>query len=97
VRSLKGKPRKGERMKLSMETRVAAAITASFIALTLGSMAQENSGSETRRHAQNNPVNVGELTKDASPINEAVSVNENDRLQFPRRILNNGNDARRMD
>ena len=53
-------------MKLSMETRVAAAITASFIALTLGSMAQENSGSETRRHAQNNRVNVGELTKDGS-------------------------------
>ena len=52
-------------MKLSMETRVAAAITASFIALTLGSMAQENSGSETRRRGQNNPVNVGDLTKDA--------------------------------
>ena len=97
MKSLKGKARKGERMKLSMETRVAAAITASFLALTLGSMAQENSGSETRRHAQNKPVNVGELTKDASSINEAVSVNENDRLRFPSRILNKGNDAGRMD
>jgi hypothetical protein len=84
-------------MKLSVETRVAAAITASFVALTLGAMAQENSGSETRRRAQNNPVNVGELTKDASPINKAVSVNENDRLLVHRRIINKGNDAGRMD
>jgi hypothetical protein len=63
-------------MKLSVETRVAAAITASFVALTLGGMAQENSGSETRRRAQNSLGNVGELTKDASLTNEAVSVNE---------------------
>jgi len=84
-------------MKLSVETRVAAAITASFIALTLGAMAQENSGSETRRRAQNNRVNVGEVTKDASPINEAVSVNEDDRLEFPRRIFNKGNESGRMD
>jgi hypothetical protein len=52
-------------MKSSVETRVAAAITASFVTLTLGIMAQENSGSETRHRAQNNPVNVGDLTKDA--------------------------------
>jgi hypothetical protein len=84
-------------MKLSVETRVAAAITASFVALTLGAIAQENSGGETRRRAQNNPVNVRELTKDASPINEPVTVNENDRLLVPRRISNKGNDAGRMD
>lgn len=52
-------------MKSSVETRVAAAITASFVALTLGAIAQENSGSETRRRAQKS-ANVSELTKDGS-------------------------------
>ena len=75
-------------MKLSVETRVAAAITVSFVALTLGAIAQENSGSETRRSAQINPGNLGELTKDASLTNEAVSVTENDRSKFLRRIFN---------
>jgi hypothetical protein len=63
---LKGKSRKGEDMKSSVEARVAIAITASFVALTLGAMTQENSGTATRRYAQNNRVNVGELTKDGS-------------------------------
>ena len=51
-------------MKSSVEARVAVAITASFVALTLGGMTQEISGSATRGHAQNNRVNVSELTKD---------------------------------
>ncbi len=63
---LKGKSRKGEGMKSSVEAKVAIAITASFVALTLGGMTQENSGTATRRHAQNNRVNFGELTKDGS-------------------------------
>ena len=94
---LKGKSRKGEDMKSSVEARVAIAITASFVALTLGAMTQENSGTATRRYAQNNRVNVGELTKDASSVNKAVSVSENDRLQFPRRIFNKENEAGLMD
>lgn len=53
-------------MKSSVETKVVAAITASFIALTVGAMLQENSGNDTRRRAENNRVDVGELTKDGS-------------------------------
>jgi hypothetical protein len=53
-------------MKSSVEARVAVAITASFVALTLGAMTQENSVSATRRHVQNNRANVVELTKDGS-------------------------------
>jgi len=54
------------RYEIIVEARVAIAITASFVALTLGAMTQENSGSATRRHAQNSRVNVGGLTKDGS-------------------------------
>jgi hypothetical protein len=34
-------------MKLSIEAKVAAAVAASFVALTLGAIAQGNSGSQT--------------------------------------------------
>jgi hypothetical protein len=36
-------------MKLSIEAKVAAAVAASFVALTLGAIAQGNSGSQTGR------------------------------------------------
>ena len=35
-------------MKLSIEAKVAAAVAAAFIALTLGAIAQGNSGDQTR-------------------------------------------------
>ena len=59
-------------MKSSVETRVAAAVTASFIALTLGAMAQENSRIDKRPRAQKNWVKVGGLTTDGSLADLAI-------------------------
>jgi hypothetical protein len=57
-------------MKLSVETGVAAAITASFVALTLGAMTRENSG--TKCAAVLKIIrDVDELIKDGSLTNLA--------------------------
>jgi hypothetical protein len=46
-RSSEGNKEKGGKMKLSIEAKVAAAVAAGFIALTLGAIAQGNSGDQT--------------------------------------------------
>jgi hypothetical protein len=45
--AMKQTRKKGGKMKLSIEAKVAAAVAASFVALTLGAIAQGNSASET--------------------------------------------------
>ena len=48
-------------MKLSVETKVAAAIAASFVALTFGVVAQENNEGQTSR-SQDNSIIPRELS-----------------------------------
>jgi hypothetical protein len=53
----KMKPSTGETMKLSVEAKVAAALAAAFIALTLGAIAQGNSASPTGGPNSYGPTN----------------------------------------
>lgn len=45
--AVKQRGKKGGEMKLSIEAKVAAAVAASFVALTLGAIAQGNSGNQS--------------------------------------------------
>ena len=49
-------------MKSTVETKVAAAIAASFVALTFGVIAQENSEGEARLLSQDNSIIASELS-----------------------------------
>ena len=44
-------------MKLSIEARVAAAVATAFVALTVGAIGQEHSGSQTGGLNRNGPTN----------------------------------------
>ena len=63
-------------MKSTVETKVAAAIAASFVALTFGVVAQENS--ETRRFSQVNSTIASELSNVIpSDLDASVSGRKN--------------------
>jgi hypothetical protein len=63
-------------MKLTVETKVAAGIGASFVALTLGLAAQENSEEKARRFSHN------DLTK-GQEVTDTISTKTEDSFFWP--------------
>jgi hypothetical protein len=65
-------------MKSTVETKVAAVIAASFVALTFGVVAQENNEGETRRLRQVNSAMASELSNVIpSDLDASVSGRKN--------------------